>query len=205
MLEARIQQQFFESADLAYQLADGLSRPIADAAQSAVGCLTAGGKLLACGQGGGQWMAQWLCSALMLRFERERPPLAALPLGPGLAQPLFGHGMSLADPAQSLALQVRALGQPGDLLVACCAHSDDPAVGAAIREAHAKDMSVVLLGGGDNAPPAGSLPSLLGETDVWIAVPHERLARVHELHLLVLHALCDAIDLQLLGDADEPV
>ena len=51
MLEARIQHHFFETADLLYQVAESLSRPIAEAAQAAVGCLTAGGKLLACGQG----------------------------------------------------------------------------------------------------------------------------------------------------------
>jgi D-sedoheptulose 7-phosphate isomerase len=202
MLEARIQQQFFECADLMYQVADALSRPIADAAQAAVGCLTAGGKVLACGQGGGQLLAQWLTSALLLRFERERPPLAALALGPGLAQALVPQDDLGADPTLALALQLRALGQPGDLLLACCTSAGDTAVLAAVREAHAKDMSVVLLSGA--ASDTTPLQGLLGETDVWIGVPHERAARVHELQLLVLHALCDAIDLQLLGDADEP-
>lgn len=200
MLEARIQQQFFESADLTYQLAEGLARPVADAAQAIVGCLTAGGKLLACGQGGGQLLAQWVVSALMLRFERERPPLAALALGPHLAQALVPHDELANDPSLLAGLQLRALGQPGDLLLACAAAGDDPGLMAAVHEAHAKDMSVVLLAGAASEPAA--LPALLGETDVLISVPHERLARVHELHLLVLHALCDAVDLQLLGDAE---
>jgi D-sedoheptulose 7-phosphate isomerase len=200
MLEARIQQQFFESADLMYQVAEALARPIADAAQAAVGCLTSGGKVVACGQGGGQLLAQWFASALMLRFERERPPLAALALGPSQAHALYPQDELAADPTLGLALQLRALGQPGDLLLACCAGDDQAAILAAVREAHAKEMSVVLLGGASSE--AHTLPALLGETDVWIAVPHERLARVHELHLLVLHALCDAIDLQLLGDAE---
>jgi len=200
MLEARIQQQFFECADLMYQLADGLARPIAEGAQAIVGCLTAGGKLLACGQGGGQWLAQWFASALMLRFERERPPLAALALGQALTQPLVPHPELVADPSLAVALQLRALGQPGDLLLVCSAAGDEPAMLAAVREAHAKEMSVLLLGG--PVTEGTTLPGLLGETDTWIAVPHERSARVHELHLLVLHALCDAIDLQLLGDAE---
>lgn len=200
MLEPRIQQQFFESADLMYQVADALARPVAEAAQAIVGCLTAGGKLLACGQGAGHHLAQWFTSALVMRFERERPPLAAVPLGPGLAWPLGSQADLVADPALVLAWQVRALGQPGDLLLACCAAGDDVAVVAAVREAHAKDMSVVLLSGAPGE--ASAWPGLLSETDSWIAVPHERLARVHELHLLVLHALADAVDLQLLGDAD---
>ncbi|MBP6337232.1 MAG: phosphoheptose isomerase, partial [Vitreoscilla sp.] len=97
-----------------------------------------------------------------------------------------------------LAQQVMALGQPGDLLVLFSLASHDPAAEAAIREAHAKDMSVVLFGAGLSAP----WHALLAETDVWIAVPHERAVRAMELQLLALHALCDAIDVQLLGEAD---
>ena len=198
MLEARIQQHFFESADLMYQVAESLAKPIADAAQATVGCLTSGGKLLACGQGSaGAGMARLLCSALMLGFERERPPLAAVPLGPGLASAIQLLTPASADSTPRLALQVRALGQPGDLLVAF-APLDDAEMLAVVDEAHAKDMSVILLSGS----AATALPGLLGETDVWIAVPHERPARVRELHLLALHALCEAIDLQLLGEAD---
>jgi D-sedoheptulose 7-phosphate isomerase len=126
--------------------------------------------------------------------------LAALALGPALAQPLVPHDELAADPSLAVALQLRALGQPGDLLLICSASDDEPAMMAAVREAHAKEMSVLLLGG--RVTEGATLPALLGETDTWITVPHERLARVHELHLLVLHALCDAIDLQLLGDAE---
>jgi D-sedoheptulose 7-phosphate isomerase len=79
-----------------------------------------------------------------------------------------------------------------------CLHGHDPAAEAAIAEAHAKDMSVVLFGAGLSAP----WHALLAETDVWIAVPHERALRAMELQLLALHALCDAIDVQLMGDAD---
>lgn len=199
MLEARIQQQFFESADLVYQLADGLARPVADAAQAVVACLTSGGRLLACGQGGGQALAQWFSAALMWRFERPRPALAALALC-GVAQPPFAHQALAAEPGQAQLLQLRALAQPGDLLLVCSGRGDDAELAAVIREAHAKELSVLLLCAPANE--GGGLAALLQETDLWIPVPHERLPRVHELQLLVLHALCDAIDLQLLGDAD---
>ncbi len=80
MLEQRIQQQFFDSADLQYQTAESLARPIADAAQALIGCITAGGKLLVGGLGGGAALAQHFCAAFVGRFERDRPGLAALAL-----------------------------------------------------------------------------------------------------------------------------
>ena len=52
MLEQRIEQQFFDSADLKYAAAEVLSKPIADAVSALVGCITGGGKVLACGNGG---------------------------------------------------------------------------------------------------------------------------------------------------------
>jgi len=194
MLEARIQHQFFETADLINQMADLLARPVAEAAEAVVGCLTAGGKLLVCGQGPDGDLARWFCSALLHRFERERPALPALLLGPGLGQAL------LATPGlagEELALQVRTFGQAGDLLVVFAGPPrDDLSLLAALVEAHAADMSVVVLTGGE----PGHWPDALAETDVWIPVAHERVARIRELHLLVLHALCDAIDVQLLGE-----
>jgi D-sedoheptulose 7-phosphate isomerase len=197
MLEPRIQQHFFESADLMYQVSEHLSHAIAEAAQAAVGCLTSGGKLMVGGQGAGQALAQLLCSALMTRFERERPSLAALLLVSDLAAPLASES-SVAGPAGK-ALQLRAFGQAGDLLVVFCPAGGDTSWQDAIDEAHAKEMSVLLLSG----PAPGDLPGRLIDTDVWIGVPHQRPARVLELHLLALHALCDAIDIQLLGEADE--
>lgn len=189
MLEARIQHHFFETADLLYQVAESLSRPIAEAAQAAVGCLTSGGKLLACGRGADADLAHWLCAILAQRFERERPPLAALALD--------GRALAPTGAEEALANQVRVLGHPGDLLVVFAGvQPEEAALRLAVQAAHEQDMSVVLLTGGD----PGAWPDLLAETDVWVPVATPRAARVRELHLLALHALCDAIDIQLLGE-----
>jgi D-sedoheptulose 7-phosphate isomerase len=199
MLEARIQQHFFESADLLYQVADALSRPIANAALATVGCVTSGGKLLACGEGSDADLAVWLCSALTLRFERDRPPLMALPLGPGLGRSLSRTAPGPKEGGEDtlLAAQVRALGQPGDLLVVFAGvGGDDLVLRSAVAAAHGQDMSVVLLSGGE----PGLWPEVLVETDVWIPVAARRGARVREIHLLALHAWCDAVDIQLLGE-----
>ncbi len=196
MLEAHIQHHLFESADLVNQIADILARPIAEAAQAAVGCLTAGGKLLACGQGADEDLARWFCSALLHGFERERPSLPALPLGTGLARSLVPSRQGSAD---ELAAQVRSLGQAGDLLVVFAGTArEDLTLLTAVAQAHAQGLSVLLFTGGE----PGLWPDALAETDVWIPVAHERSHRVRELHLLALHALCDAIDLQLLGEAE---
>lgn len=196
MLEQRIQQQFFESADLGYQSAAQLARPIAEAAQAIVGCLTAGGKVLSCGNGGSAGNAQHVASLLVGRFERERPGLAALSLGADAS--LYG-GFGV-DPARIFARQVQALGQPGDVLLALSASGSSATVLAAVQAAHDKEMTVVALTG----KGGGRLKDLLAETDVHIAVPHEGHARVQEVHLLALHCLCDAVDTQLLGDQDHP-
>jgi len=198
MLEQRIQQQFFESADLQYQAAEALSRPIADAVQAMVAGLTAGARVLAAGLGRGAGLAQVFTADLVGRLERERPGLAALALG--------GDGVALSAIAadsgfeQVLARQVEALGHPGDVLLLLESAGGHPALAAAARAAQAKEMTVVAITGADGGPLRG----VLGETDVQIAVPHGRGARVLETQLLVLHALCDAIDFQLLGEQEPP-
>lgn len=200
MPEPRIQQHFFEGADLLYQVAEHLSRPLADAAQLAVGCLTSGGKLLLAGTGGAQALARLMGTALQQRLERERPPLAAVVLDTE-ACPYPVPGADAQDLVLARALApLSAIGQPGDVLVLFSLSGDDPIAAAAIEEAHAKDMPVVLFGAGLSA----AWPGALAESDAWIAVPHERALRAMEVQLLAMHALCDAIDMLLLGDADAP-
>jgi D-sedoheptulose 7-phosphate isomerase len=196
MLEQRIQQHFFDSADLQYQSAESLDRPIADAAQTLIGCITAGGKLLVCGVGGAAALSQHFCAALIGRFERDRPGLAALALSADSAVVtalVARHGLE-----QVFAKQVLALGQPGDVLMLIDTPGQEGALLASISAAHARDMNVVVLGGRSKT----ALREALRETDVLIVVPHERAMRVVEVQLLILHCLCDAVDLQLLGEQE---
>lgn len=196
MLEQRIQQQIFDAADLYNQSAESLSRPLALAAQSIVGALTAGGKLLVAGCGSASALASMFAARMMGRFERERPGLAVLALGADAA--VQSH-LSVDDKADSvLARQVATLGQPGDLLLLIDAGEVQGASLAAARSAHGNDMAVIALVGRQ----AGALQGELGDTDTLLTVPHERAARVLEFHLVMLHCLCDAIDLQLLGEQD---
>jgi D-sedoheptulose 7-phosphate isomerase len=201
MLEPRIQQHFFESADLSYQAAEAMARPIADAAQAIVDCVTSGGRIWVHGRGIAQAPAQLLGAALSGRFERERPGLAALVLAVD-ALLLSEARESTADaPAVT---QLRVLGQAGDVLVAFSLRPDDALLAAVVDAAHEREMSAIVVAGREPgaATPRGGAQVATAETDIWISVPHERAARICELQLLTLHALCDAVDLQLLGDAD---
>ena len=107
-------------------------------------------------------------------------------------------GSGSTEVAQPLARQVRALGQAGDLLLAVSVLGQDAGLMAAVQAAHERDMTVVVLGGRSG----GTLATLLRETDVLVCVPHDRAARVREVHALVLHALCDGVDAQLFGEQE---
>jgi D-sedoheptulose 7-phosphate isomerase len=196
MLEQRIQQQFFDSADLKYQSAEALAKPIAEAVAALMGCITAGGKVLACGNGGSASDAQHFAAEFVGRFERERPGLAAISLTTDTSI-LTAVGNDY-DFSQVFAKQVQALGSPGDVLLALSTSGNSANVLAAVDAARARDMTVIALTGRGG----GKLRDKLADTDVHICVPHERTARIQEVHILAIHCLCDAVDLQLLGEQD---
>ncbi|MES3012296.1 MAG: phosphoheptose isomerase [Pseudomonadota bacterium] len=196
MLEQRIQQQFFDSADLKYAAAEVLAKPIADAVSALVGSITAGGKVLACGNGGSAADAQHFAAEFVGRFERERPGLAAIALTTD-SSILTAIGNDY-DFNSIFSKQVQALGAPGDVLLAISTSGNSANVIAAIQAARAKEMVVIALTG----HKGGKIRDLLTETDVLICVPHDRTARIQEVHLLTLHCLCDAVDLQLLGEQE---
>ena len=194
MLEQRIQQHFIDSADLKYQSADALSKPIAAAVQAILASVTSGGKVLACGNGGSAADAQHFAAEFVGRFERERPELGAIALSTD-SSILTAIGNDYGFEA-IFSKQVRALGGSGDVLLAISSSGNSPNVVAAIEAAHERDMTVVALTGRGG----GKMARALRDTDVHICVPHDRTARIQEVHLLTIHCLCDGVDAQLLGD-----
>ena len=198
MLELRIQQHFIDSADLKYQSAQSLSKPIAAAVQAILACVTSGGKVLSCGNGGSAADAQHFAAEFIGRFERERPELGAIALTTDtsiLTAVANDYGYTAV-----FSRQVRALGLPGDVLLAISTSGNSPSIIAAVEAAHDRDMTVVALTG----KGGGKMGQALRETDVHICVPHERTARIQEVHILALHCLCDGVDTQLLGEQEVP-
>ena len=198
MLEQRIEQQFIDSADLKYQSAQTLSKPIAAAVGALLMCVTGGGKVMACGNGGSAADAQHFAAEFVGRFERERPELGAIALSTDSSIITAIANDYHFD--QIFSKQVRALGQPGDVLLAISTSGNSRNVLAAIESAHERDLIVVALTG----KGGGKIGQVLRETDVHICVPHDRTARIQEVHLLVLHCLCDGVDSQLLGEQENP-
>jgi D-sedoheptulose 7-phosphate isomerase len=195
-LIARISDHFEESARLKLAAAEKLAGPIADAVDRMVAALAADRKILACGNGGSAGDAQHFAAELIGRFERERPELAAISLTTDSS--ILTAVANDYRFEEVFAKQVRGLGQAGDVLVAISTSGNSANVISAIHAAQERDMVVVALTG----KGGGRIGSLLREGDVHLCVPHDRTARIQEVHLLMIHCLCDGIDSALLGEQD---
>jgi D-sedoheptulose 7-phosphate isomerase len=158
-----------------------------------VHCLTQGGKILACGNGGSAADAQHFTAKMINRFEQERPGLAAIALtadASTLTSIANDHSYE-----QVFARQVKALGQPGDILLAISTSGNSHNVLQAVAAAHSRGMPVIALTGRSG----GGLTEQMQDDDVFLCVPAESTARIQEVHLLTIHCLCDAVDSVLLG------
>jgi len=192
----RILAHFQESADLKQKAGTLLAQPIADAIELMFNALSNGNKILACGNGGSAGDAQHFAAELVGRFERERFPLPAISLSTDTSIiTAVGNDYSFDEIFRK---QVQALGQAGDLLLAISTSGNSANVLAAAEAALEREMRVVALTGKDG----GKLGKLLTDADVHINVPHARTARIQEVHLTAIHALCDGLDVALFGEED---
>ena len=192
-LHDRILGHFQASAQTAREAAATLAPAIEQAARHMVHCLAQGGKILACGNGGSAAIAQRFASAMINRFEQERPGLAAIALSADTSTLTSIANDCAYD--QVFARQVKALGQPGDLLLAVSASGNSPSVLQALAAARTRSMPVIALTGRSG----GGLAEQMQDDDVFLCVPAESTARIQEIHLLSIHCLCDAVDSVLLG------
>jgi phosphoheptose isomerase len=190
-----IRSQFADSIATKQQAMDTLAPAIAAAAAAMVAALRRGDRILACGNGGSAGDAQHFSAELLNRFERERPPLAAIALTTD-SSTLTAIANDYAYD-QVFAKQVLALGRRGDCLLAISTSGNSPSVLRAIEAAHERGLGVVALSGRDG----GRMAALLTPGDIEIRVPASRTSRIQEVHLVVIHCLCDAIDRALYPQA----
>jgi len=188
MSESTISQIFADSIAVKTAAAEVLVPAINHASQLMGDVLAAGGKVLSCGNGGSAADCQHFSAELVNRFETERRALAAIALTTDSSALT-----SIANDYEYLRIfsrQVEALGREGDCLLAISTSGNSGNVLEAIKVAHDRQMSVISLSGGTG----GKIAKALTGNDVEIRIPSDSTARIQEVHLLVIHALCSSID-----------
>lgn len=189
----RVKSNFEDHLTITRGAVEQLAPLISSAATHMINALLTDKKILACGNGGSASDSQHFSSELLNRFESERPGLPAIAL--------TTDSSTLTSIANDyhfddiFAKQVRALGQPGDILLAITTSGNSRNVLRAVEACHEREMLCIALNGRDG----GELTTMLSGNDVNICVPATSTARTQEVHIIVIHCLCDLIDQQLLG------
>lgn len=189
----RVQQHFSDSIEAKIHSSEHLPRLITEATDKIVAALLADRKILSCGNGGSACDSQHFSSEMLNRFETERPSLPAIALTtdtPTITAIANDYAYN-----EIFAKQIRALGQSGDVLLAITTSGNSANVLQAIRAAHEKNMIVVALTGKDG----GKIPEHLSQHDIELRVSSNVTARIQEVHLLIIHCICDLIDYKLFG------
>lgn len=189
----RIAAHFNESIANLGAAAESLAEPIARAAERIAQALLNGGKMLICGNGGSAADAQHFSSELLNRFEAERPGLPALAITTD-ASTLTSIANDY-EYDEVFARQVRALGQPGDVLFVITTSGNSPNIARALSAGHEKQMICIALNGRDG----GEAAELIAGNDINILAPGGSTARIQEVHGLVIHCICDLIDWKIFG------
>lgn len=185
----RIRQLFHDSIDTKLAALDTLPGPILQASETMVKALQNQRKILSCGNGGSAADAQHFSAELLNRFEKERMPLAAIALTTDTST--LTSIANDYDYNEIFSKQVKALGQENDVLLAISTSGKSPNVMNAIYAAHSKGMKIIALTGKEG----GDMARILKEDDVELRVPSQNTARIQEVHLLIIHCICDYIDL----------
>ena len=189
----RISNHFRDSIETKKRAQDDLVTVIQNAGNLMVNILLNEGKILSCGNGGSAADAQHFSAELLNRFEKERPGLPAVALTTDSSTlTAIANDYSFK---QVFSKQVLAIGRSNDLLLAISTSGNSDNVIEAINAAHDRNISVIALTGKDG----GAIAKILNQKDIEIRVPSERTARIQEVHLVVIHCLCDFIDTKLFG------
>lgn len=188
-----IRQLFAASIEAKQQAMQTLAEPIVRAADLVINALLSDRKILSCGNGGSAADAQHFSSEMLNRFERERRGLPAFALTTDSST--LTSIANDYDYSQVFSKPIKALGQSGDLLLAISTSGESDNVIDAVVAAHEREMKIIALTGRSG----GRMAELLQQDDVEIRVPAQSTARIQEVHVLIIHCLCELIDQRLLG------
>ncbi|VVC76358.1 Phosphoheptose isomerase [Aquicella siphonis] len=192
----RIRGNFTDSIQTKINSADAIINIVAEASEEIVQALLEGHKILSCGNGGSACDALHFSSEMLNRFKQERPGLPAIALSSDIPTlTAIANDYHFSD---VFAKQIRAIGQPGDLLLAISTSGNSANIVNAIKAAHDKNMGVIALTGYDG----GKIVDHLQEKDIEIRVPAYDTARIQETHILIIHCICDIVDFRLFGHGE---
>lgn len=190
----RISKHFTDSQQALSDALDTLSEQIETAGTTIANALSAGGKILICGNGGSAADALHFSSELLNKFVMVRSPLAAICLNADVPT-LTSIANDFAF-EQVYSKQVEALGKPEDILIAFTTSGDSANINRAIEAANQHKMRTIALTG----KTGGEAAKLLSPQDIELRVPNDTTARIQEVHGIIIHCLCDLIDQQLFGE-----
>jgi D-sedoheptulose 7-phosphate isomerase len=192
---ARVKNNFLAHDELLQTCKTLLAPDIVAAANKMINALLTDKKTLICGNGGSAADAQHFSSELLNRFEKERPGLPAISLATDVSTlTSIANDYHYDD---IFSKQVRALGSPGDILLVISTSGNSANVIRAVEAAHERDMDCIALNGREG----GELTGCLSQSDINICVPGQSTARIQEMHIIVIHCICDLIDYHLLGQS----
>jgi D-sedoheptulose 7-phosphate isomerase len=193
-LTAHLRTHFEEGIELRRRMAETLPAQIARAGEALAAALKSGRKALSCGNGGSAADAQHFAAELVGRFERERPGLPAVALTTDTSA--LTAIANDYDFDRVFSKQVEALANEGDVLLAISTSGNSKNVIEAMKAAQARKVAVIALTGRDG----GAMGRMCGPRDFHINVAHPRTMRVQEVHLLVVHCLCEVVDNVIYGE-----
>ncbi len=186
--EQRVRQLFEDNLATHQDSRDRMAESIARAGALLAQALSDGRRVLSCGNGGSAADAQHFAAELIGRFEKEREALPAVALSTDTsALTAIGNDYGFD---RVFSRQVEGLGQEGDILLAISTSGNSPNVVQAIEAAQSRKMRVIALTGRDG----GAMHGQMSENDIELRVPSDSTARIQEVHILILHCLCDLTD-----------
>jgi D-sedoheptulose 7-phosphate isomerase len=191
---ANLRRHFEDGIELRSRMAETMPAAIARAGEALAAAMRAGNKALACGNGGSAADCQHFAAEMVGRFERERPGMPAISLTVDTSA--LTAIANDYDFDRVFSKQVEALGQPGDVLLGISTSGNSKNVLEAMKAAHARGMTVIALTGRDG----GAMGKMLRPNDHHLNVVHTRTMRIQEIHLLVVHCLCEVVDNEIHGE-----
>jgi D-sedoheptulose 7-phosphate isomerase len=192
--EQKVQQCFQHAIATMKDSQDQLSSTVSSAAEKLVAALLQGGKIIACGNGGSAALAQYFALLLISRYQRERPGLPAVALS---SSSIMMSGIAIDQQFRHIfSSQIRALAQSADILVVFNAGAANTSIREAINAASDRSLPIILIHNEESAELAGMLQS----TDVEIRTPAPQPHRCQEVQTVLIHCLCELIDLQIFGE-----